>query len=435
MGSRLSSLTGGVGRLRRSTRVLIVLALVVGASVSTLLPSLTSSPPVARGAVADSGNWYGTWAAGLVAPPDTSTISVGEQTVRMTVHVSVGGATIRIRLANTFGGSPVTFGTVYVGRRAAAGTVKAGTNRRVTFHHGAKAVSVPAGERVASDPVSLDVPAGGDLVVSAYLPAGGSGPTSWHPNAMATTYLSGLGDHAAEESAAAYSQTSFSWFFLDGVDVQGGAKGAIVAFGDSLTDGVGSTPGTNRRYPDVLAARLRNAGVDRSVVNAGIGGNRMLAEGVHYGTSALARFERDALRQTGVSHVLVLEGINDIGLNPLIRPADLIGSYRELIERAHAAGVRIYGGTLLPYRGAGYYTDLGERTREAVNKWIRTSGEYDGVVDFDAAVRDPAAPSRLRPAYDSGDHLHPSDAGYRAMADAVDLRLFELQAAAAKVHA
>lgn len=337
---------------------------------------------------------------------------------------------MRVRLANTFGLMPVTFDSVHVGRAATGGAVEAGSNRPVTFDR-SRSVTIPAGRRLVSDPVDLAAPAGGDLAVSLHIPADSAGPATWHPNARATTYVSGIGDYAAVESGASYSPSSYSWFYLDGVDVRTEAEGTIVAFGDSITDGAASTLDANRRYPDRLAARLRGAGIARSVVNTGIGGNRMLAEGVHYGQSAADRFERDALAQTGVTHVIVLVGVNDIGRGPHVTADELIAGHRELIRQARAEGRRIYGGTLLPYQGAAYHTEQGERTRQAVNRWIRTSGAYDAVIDFDAAIRDPAEPARMLPGYDSGDHLHPSDAGHQAMADAVDLELFHSVAAAA----
>ncbi|MGH3656852.1 MAG: SGNH/GDSL hydrolase family protein, partial [Micromonosporaceae bacterium] len=363
------------------------------------------------------------WGTALVPPADTTVVGYADQTLRMVVRMSSGGTDVRIRLANTFGTAPVTFASVYVGLRATGAAVRPGSHRRVTFD-GERSVTVPVGQRLFSDAISVAVPSGGDLVVSMYLPARGSGPASWHPRARASTYLSARGNHAGAESAGTYRKASYSWFFLDGVEVRTRAMGTVVAFGDSITDGSRSTIDANQRYPDILAARLREAGIDRGVVNTGIAGNRLLSDGVNYGPNARARFDRDVLDQSGVTDVIVLIGINDIGYGVRVTAADLVAGFRDLIQRARAEGVRIHGGTLLPYAGAGYYTVPGERVRRAVNEWIRHSGEFDGVVDFDRAMRDPEHPSRLRPGYDSGDHLHPSDEGYRAMAYAVDLGLF-----------
>jgi lysophospholipase L1-like esterase len=414
-------------------RLVVVLLLAAAAGVTATLPTvLAGSDPMGErrtGSVAGSDSqrpkdgWYATWATGMVSAPNRITTRFAGHTVRMTVRVSLGGTAVRIRLANTFGIAPVSFDDVFVGLSAAGPAVEPGTNRAVSFR-GSRVVTVPAGQRVVSDPVQLPVSSGTDLVVSVHLPLTSTPQASWHPTTRATTYLSKFGNHAGNESGSGYAVTRFSWLYLDGIDVRAQAFGAIVAFGDSLTDGARSTVDTNHRYPDFLAFRLRQERVPRSVVNVGIAGNMLLVDRASRGPGGRSRFLQDALGQVGVTDVIVLEGINDIGLNPLTTPEDLIVGYRALIGQARTRGVRIHGGTLLPYRGAGYHTEVGEHTRQVVNHWIRTSGEFDGVVDFDAALRDPADPARLWPGYDSGDHLHPSDDGYRAMADAVALTLF-----------
>jgi lysophospholipase L1-like esterase len=296
---------------------------------------------------------------------------------------------------------------------------------------GSVSARIPPGEQVLSDPVGMHVTALQELAVSIYLP-GRTGVATVHADAQQINWVSTAGDHAAEAGGDAFAIPVQSWYFLSGLDVRSSAAaGTLVAFGDSITDGVQSTIGGNDRWPSDLARRLNTvAGPALSVADEGIGGNRVLTASRCCGASAETRFARDALDQPGVRDVIVLEGINDIGhsLGPLhsdagLTAARVIAGYQELIAQAHARAVRIFGATLLPYQGAGYYSPAGEAVREAVNTWIRTSGAFDGVIDFDAVMRDPADPLRLNPAYDSGDHLHPNDAGYQAMADAIDLSM------------
>jgi lysophospholipase L1-like esterase len=294
---------------------------------------------------------------------------------------------------------------------------------------GRRSAVVAAGRQLSSDAVPLRVGALERLTVTLYF-AAPTGPATFHPQALATSYRA-AGDHLRDRSADAYTETSQSWYYLSGVDVTGPErrrdKGVVVAFGDSITDGSFSTPDANDRYPDELAERLVAAGRRLGVVNAGIGGNRILADADGFGERATARFGRDALGQPGVRTVIVLEGINDIGLGGGAEPVtaqQLIDGHRALIRAAHARGVRVVGATILPFAGViypGYYTPRGEEVRDAVNDWIRTGGEYDAVADLDRALGDPADPDRLNPRFDGGDGLHPNDAGMRAMAEAVDL--------------
>jgi lysophospholipase L1-like esterase len=265
--------------------------------------------------------------------------------------------------------------------------------------------------------------------VSIYLP-GRTGMATVHSDAQQVNWVSTAGDHAAEAGTDAFMTPTESWYYLSRLDVRSSrAAGTLVALGDSITDGVQSTVDGNGRWPNDLARRLNTvAGPTLSVADEGIGGNRVLAASRCCGASAQERFARDALDQAGIRDVIVLEGINDIGDSTGPRhpdagftPARIIAGYRDLIAQAHARGVRIFGATLLPYQGAGYYSPAGEAIREAVNAWIRTSGAFDGVIDFDAVMLDPANPLRLISAYDSGDHLHPNDVGYQAMADAINL--------------
>jgi len=272
----------------------------------------------------------------------------------------------------------------------------------------------------------------GDLAISLYLP-GETGPPTIHNLGLHTTYISKEGDLSAQ-AAIPDSATSQSWYWLSSVDVLAPqSAAAIVAFGDSITDGARSTPETNHNWPSFLAQRLRanRATANIAVVNEGIAGNRVLEDS--QGVSALARFDRDVLAQAGVKWLTVLEGINDIGNHTradtpsseaLSSPDDLIAGLRQIADRAHTHGIKVIGCTLTPYQGAAYYSEKGESIRQSVNRWIRTSGVFDAVIDFDALTRDPNAPLRIRADFDAGDHLHPNDSGYKAMADAIDLSIF-----------
>jgi lysophospholipase L1-like esterase len=307
-----------------------------------------------------------------------------------------------------------------------------GSDRKLTFS-GRPTVTIPSGALVYTDPVDINVPPMADVAIDLYLPGDTNTPSplTLHTAARQTSYVSQTGNHAGAAGFPVVATTS-SWFLLSRVEVMApDAVGAIVAFGDSITDGTGSTPNANNRWPDLLARRLaaEPGGAKMAILNAGIGGNRVLSEGAFgAGVNALARFETHVLGQTGVTHVIVMEGINDIGSarqNPTPTGEDLIAAHKQLIERAHTRGLKIYGATLTPFEGAGYFTKEGEAKRTLLNEWIRTSRAYDGVIDFDVATRDPANPLRFLPANDSGDHLHPNDAGYQAMANAVDLALFK----------
>jgi lysophospholipase L1-like esterase len=420
-------------------RVRHPLALAVGVvSVAALAGALAFPEPGAavgcqtRGAAC---KWVATWAASpmaatparLTAPDDFSFAGFDDQTIRDVVWTSAGGQAARITLSNQFGRRPVTFGQVDIGLSAGGPLIVLGTNHRVTFA-GKMSVTIPPGAAAVSDPVRMTVPAQTDLAVSLFT-SGPTGPATYHSDAQQVNYVSAPGDYADSSSAAGFATTSQHWYFLDEVDVQVGAAtgGTIVAFGDSITDGYQSAAGLNDRWPNDLAMRLLAgpAGQDHPVVDEGISGNRVLASSVRFGVSAQARFLRDTAALSGARYVILLEGINDIGFS-LTPVARIIAGYETLIAAAHAAGLKIFGATLTPFRGSGYYSAAGEADREAVNHWIRTSGAFDGVIDFDQALRDPADPLRLLPAYDSGDHLHPNDIGYQAMADAINLPLFRL---------
>ncbi|MGY2876524.1 lysophospholipase L1-like esterase [Marmoricola sp. URHA0025 HA25] len=370
--------------------------------------------------------WVGSWSA-PVAPPAGGRAARGfsDLTLRQVAHLSVGGDEVRIRVSNVYGDRPLVVGAATAARRGAATTptpaVEGGSMTAVTFG-GSATATIPAGTQLLSDPVELRVPDDSDLVVSLYLP-GPTGPASFHIRGLAASFQA-AGD-AVGDSGGAYALMDSSRYFLSGVDVSTRSRGAVVMLGDSITDGVASAADVNRRYPDDLADRLLQRPYVREygVLNAGMSGNRLLADAGAAGDSALRRFDRDVLAQSAVSTVVVLEGINDIGATlGAVDARDLIAGYRQIIARAHAAGLTAVGGTITPFEDAVYYTAAGEEDRQVVNEWIRTSGEFDAVADFDASLRDPEHPSRLLATYDSGDHLHPNEAGLAALADAVDLK-------------
>ena len=415
--------------LRRVAFGLAVAALIAGAVVG-LTPK---SPTVAS---ASSSGWVETWAAAMTKP--TSIVATQadrgfrDQTIRDVISTSVGGQEVRIRLSNRYGDRPLRIGAATVGAVASDGNLS-GSAYPVTFN-GRRSVVIPVGEEVVSDAVAMPVSALEDLGVSVYVPQQ-TGPATFHFFAQQDNYIAS-GDHVGDTSDQAYSTHDTSWYFLDGVEVLGADKkaGTVVAFGDSITDGIGSTTGANDRWPNDLARRLdaKYGAEAPGVLDMGVGGNRVLNPSACYGASGVARFNQDVLDQPGVKAVVVLEGINDIGYsqypdtgcsvpNTNVSAAQIIAGDQRIIAAAHAAGLKIFGATLTPFQGSAYYSAAGEAKREAVNRWIRTSHAFDGVIDFAKAVRDPAAPLQLAPAYDSGDHLHPNDKGYQAMANAIDL--------------
>ncbi|MGI5520295.1 SGNH/GDSL hydrolase family protein [Micromonospora sp. CA-259024] len=342
-----------------------------------------------------------------------------ERSYRLVVRTSVGGNALRIRLTNAFGEHPVTFASAYAGLRLQGAELVPGSNRRLTFG-GQPSVTVPAGETILSDPLPGTVAAQSDLVVSLYV-TGAQGPTSGHGMAMQTSYAA-AGDHAAEEAATSWTDAMSSWYWLDAVSVQTStAISSVVLLGDSITDGWASSTDRNRRWPDYLSRRLQAATDSpvKGVANEGISGNKVLADGA--GEAALHRFDRDVLAHPGVSTVFVFEGINDIKAHTGVTVDDLTAGYRQLVDRAHAAGKCVVGATVMAYKGWYEYDAAGEAVRQGVNDWIRHSGVFDAVVDFDKITRSPYDPQALLPVFDGGDHLHPNDKGMQAMADAVDL--------------
>ncbi|MFI8966252.1 SGNH/GDSL hydrolase family protein [Streptomyces sp. NPDC053493] len=405
----------------------------LAATTLTAIPTAATADP-SHGARA--AGWHGAWAASpqsATAPfaPNWSQTGFADQTVRQTVRVTAGGTRARIELSNRYGSTPLKVTGATVARAAEGGAVRPGSVRTLTFG-GRDSVTVPAGGTLISDGVPFRTTALEPVTVTLYL-AGPTGPATFHHMAAATSYRA-AGDHRADTAGTAFTETSGSWYYLSGVEVSGGPRTArrdgIVAFGDSITDGVGSTTDADNRYPDELAERLAATGRPRAVLNHGIGGNEVTNDTTWAGEKAVARFKKDVLTEKGVGTVILLEGINDIGGSgpafpggptPEVSVNQLIEGHRTLIRQAHAHGIKVVGATLTPIKGSFYFTPENEAKREAFNAWVRTSGAYDSVVDFDRAVADPSDPDRILPAYDSGDHLHPGDAGYRAMAEALDV--------------
>jgi len=373
-------------------------------------------------------HWVGTWGASpqlteprnLPPPPGLSS-----NTLRQVVHISIGGKKLRVRFSNAFGDGPLTLAAARVAVSAGGGAIKTETEKALTFA-GRPAATIPAGGMIFSDALDFDLAPLSDVAVTIYFHETPRDVTG-HPGSRATSFLAASNAvSAAQLPAAARMQ---HWYVLTGIDVPAkNSAAAVVALGDSITDGHGSETDKNNRWPDALANRLQaNDGTRNvAVLNEGIGGNAVLRGGL--GPTAQSRFDRDVLGQESVRWLIVLEGVNDIGgsrgTNSSVAQ-NLIAAYQKLIDRAHAKKIRVYGATIVPFGASGYASAAHEATRQMVNEWIRTSGKFDAVIDFDDAVRDPQNPARLLRAADSGDHLHPGVKGYQMMADAIDLKLFE----------
>jgi lysophospholipase L1-like esterase len=385
----------------------------------------------AQGGWADE-HWVGTWSASMEGQISFANRTVPNegfenQTVRMIVHTTIGGSRARVRLSNEYGAAPLAIGAAHIALRSSGSAIVPASDRALTFS-GRAAVTIPPGAEMLSDPVEIGVPQSGDLAISIYAPAKTGAPT-WHSTGLHTTYISEPGDFTGRPDISG-AKTSQAWYWIEGVDVVApDGTWAIVTFGDSITDGFRSTLDADHTWPDELARRLAGHNPQIAVLNAGISGNRIWHDAM--GVNGLERFGHDALAQAGVRDVIVLLGINDVGFSNIpgladqaVSAEDIIAGQRQFIERAHVRGLKVIGGTLLPFEGANYFSADGEAKRTAVNQWIRTSGAYDAVIDFEAAVRDPQNPTKLQAGFDSGDHLHPNDAGYKAMGDAIDLSLF-----------
>lgn len=396
----------------------------------------------------NADHWVSAWSTAVHAPlpfPGLPPSPVFDnQTIRMVVRPTIGGDRVRIRFSNAFGSTALRIGAAHVALSSKASAIVADSDRVLTFG-GSPSVTIPPGAPILSDPVDLKVLPLREVAVSVYLPEKAAS-SSVHFWAQHDTYISEAGDFTSKPEIP-NATVKGSWYWLADLELLAPNQTvATVTLGDSITDGVGAKQGDYSDWPDLLADRLAKTpdGTRISVVNEGIGGNRVLHDGA--GISALARFDRDVLAQPGVANLIVLESINDIGwphmkprlpsgtvlkdlpfTHEVVSAEDLIMGLRQIIDRAHQHGLRVFGATLTPYEGADYYSDDGETTRHAVNQWIRTSGAFDGVFDFDAAVRDPNRLTQFREDYQSGDHLHPSATGYKAMADAVDLSLLRIK--------
>ncbi|CCK29775.1 secreted protein [Streptomyces davaonensis JCM 4913] len=397
---------------------------------STLASGNTPRNPAAP---VSTGTWVGSWSTSpAAAEPGTETEGMAGRSVRNVVHTGVGGTSARITLSNLFGQSPLTITHASLAVASGSDTAAAVTHsmRRLTFG-GDTTVVIPPGGQVMSDAVRVGVPADADVLVTTYSPTA-SGPVTYHPHARQTSYVA-RGDRTEDATGTAYTEEVGVWRYLTALDVLSkDADGTIVVLGDSLTDGITSTSGANRRWPDALSRRLRTAlaaGEDLprySVVNQGISGNRILTGGLGRpadNPSGLDRFGRDVLNVTNVKVVVIVLGVNDILRDPqLADPNRILGGLRTLVGQAHARGVKVIGATLMPFGGHRGYTDEREGVRQQINSEIRAGKVFDAVADFDEALRDPYNPRKLRPDYDSGDHLHMSDRGYEQMAEAVDLK-------------
>ncbi|ADW70236.1 SGNH/GDSL hydrolase family protein [Granulicella tundricola] len=411
------------GSIQRSLLVCVCAVLGLAGTASAAKPKLED-------------HWVGTWATSPYQMDNAAgTMGGADMTIREIVHVSLGGPLLRVELTNEHGVEPLTIGGAHVALTTGRGDVSLVTSNALTFG-GKDGITIPAGATAMSDPFALTLPPLSDLAVTLFVPAQPMTKVTFHGSAFQTNYLApGNLLSGRTISSADGVKTSTSWFFLKGVDVKTtGDTGAIVTLGDSITDGAQSTVDANATWPDELARRLQGDKKTKGlgVLNEGIGGNRLLHDNA--GPSALRRFDMDVLSRPGVKYLVVLEGINDIGhaYDPVkaydvVTADDIIQALAQLAERAHVMGIKVYGATLTPYGGAKYASPAGEAVRQAYNNWIRTTKALDGFIDFEKVVMDPASPATFpafSPAFNKADHLHPNDAGYKAMGDAIDLKLF-----------
>jgi lysophospholipase L1-like esterase len=432
-----SSLADASPRDLPCRRPLLRASVLKGSLAAACLCALAAGPLPSQAA-----GWVGTWGAAPLPPtpamgPFPGTPTFSNVTIRQIVRVSSGGQRLRVRLTNEYGTKPLRIGKATIALADASGAVLPGTQHPLTFD-GQPGVTIPPAAPFVSDAVDLRVPPLSNVSISLYLPDD-TGPCTCHQTGVQTGYVSKSGDFTADPSFAPAQKIQIR-AFISGVEVETPGK-AIVVLGDSISDGVGSTLDANHRWPDLLANRLRARGGDWGVVNMGISGNRVLADGA--GQSALARLDRDVLSVPGGAYVIVFEGVNDLGIafghptGPMakvfsqmapphkVTAEEMIAGYRQIITRAHEKGLKVVGATITPYGGAAYYSTEGEAVRERINDWIRTGHAFDGVIDFDAAIRDPEKPTEIRNGYHAGDHLHGSDAGYEAMARTIDLSIFK----------
>jgi lysophospholipase L1-like esterase len=415
----------------KRTLVGLVIAVSIGLAPIAIAQAGAAKAPQAQ-------RWVGSWATSQMIPAAKDALpaaDVTDGTLRQTLRLSTGGGKIRVRLSNAFGTEPLKLSGVHVALAPASGSARIdpASDRALTFT-GRSEVTIPAGAEYLSDPIDFPAAPLAHLAITLRFDGAPPAQQTSHPGSRTTSWF-GAGDQLAAAELTG-GKSIDRWFVISAVDVQRAAGASLVTFGDSITDGYGVTTNGDNRWPDILAARLqadaRTKGV--GVLNAGIGGNRLVLDGL--GPNAMARFDRDVLNQAGIKYVILLEGVNDLGTltrDQLVSPeahaalvARMIASYDQMIRRARERGIKIYGATVMPYGGSAYYHPdaVNEQDRQAINAWIRTPGRFDAVIDFDKLTRDPANPSRLSPSFDSSDGLHPSLAGYKAMADAVPLDLF-----------
>ncbi|MGW2477820.1 SGNH/GDSL hydrolase family protein [Streptomyces sp. NPDC001665] len=425
-------------RFRRPALAAITALVIAGAGLTTASALPGSSAPSAAAARSTAGpSWTGAWTASPQRPSSSfqknwSEEGFHDQTIRQVVRVTAPGDQLRIRLSNRYGTSPLEITGAAVALAGEGAAERPGTWRTLTFD-GRRSATIPVGGDLASDAAELPTERLREVTVTLYL-RGRTGSATFHDQAYATSYRAS-GDHLGDHGAGAFTETTSSLYYLTDVEVRGARSAAsgrstVVAFGDSITDGFGSTTDADNRWPDELAESLADQGRPRPVLNSGIGGNLLLHDSAYFGDSAWSRYRRDVLDKPGVGTVVILGGLNDIGYSevdlPTYKPSpdvsvrELIEVQRSLIRRAHARGIKVVGGTLLPMKGAEYYDATSAAKIRQLNHWIRTSGEFDAVADFNRALAAPGDPERLDPAYDSGDHKHPNDAGYAVMAAAVE---------------
>ena len=417
--------------------VLLGLVLAATAAAPTIAkPHAVKAPATKALAAKPSPVWVAAWASSQMIPDSKQAIpaeDLSDVSLRQVIRISAGGTRLRLRLSNVMGTAPLRIDAVELAPSDGVARINAGARHTVTFA-GQPSVTIPAGAEYVSDAVDMPVAALDDVAISTWQASAPPQPQQTsHPGARAHTYLL-HGNHVADTDFTE-PQLRTQWFEIAGIEVQGGVTtGAIAIVGDSITDGYGVQPNTNARWPDTLMRRLNAAKIPLAVLNQGIGGNRLLLDGT--GPNAVARLDRDVLAQAGVRYLIVLDGVNDLGVLTRDAPAppeahaalvaQMIAGYSQIVDRARAHGIKVYGATVLPYGGNGYYHPeaVSEADRQALNAWIRAPGHFDAVIDFDALTRDPAAPDKMKAELDSGDHLHPSPAGYKVMGEFIDLKLF-----------
>ena len=388
---------------------------------------------------ASAADWITTWAAsplppGVASPRAPAALALNDQTIRQVLHLSAGGKRLRIRLTNEYGAKPLKVGAATVARLNKDGSVDQASLRTLTFS-GKPDALIPAAAPLLSDAIDMPVDELSDISLSLYFPED-TGPCTCHQIGAQDGFISESGNFTA--AAFTPKQTVTFRAFVSGVEVEASRGKTVVVLGDSISDGVGSSKNTNSRWPDVLARRLNAGRRSWGIANHGISGNQVLADGA--GQSALARFDRDVLAQSGVAYLIIFEGVNDLGISfgnfggaprpgagnaPKATAERMIAAYRQLIARARARGIKVLGATIAPYEGASYWSAEGEANRQQINTWIRTGREFDGVLDFDAVLRDPVKPTQIADGKHAGDHLHGSDAGYLDVGNSINLKVFQ----------